>query len=71
MRKESISTKILRLHGNQWRILRVFKVFSEHPDISKKILFSNFLYSFLFFVIFAKNFFVQKVNFTIFPFKII
>ena len=28
---------------NQWRILRVFKVFSEHPDNSNKILFSDFL----------------------------
>ena len=32
----------------QWRILRVFKVFSEHPDISKKILFSNFFDLFYF-----------------------
>ena len=55
----------------QWRILRVFHVFSEHPDNSKKILFSNFLLSFIFFVIFVINFFVQKVKFTTFPFKII
>ena len=44
-------------------------MFSEHPDNSKKILFSNFLHSFLFFVIFVVNFFVQKVSFTIFPLK--
>ena len=28
--------------GTQWRILRVFKVFSEHPDISKKYFFLTF-----------------------------
>ena len=28
---------------NQWRILMVFKVFSEHPGNSKKIIFPNFL----------------------------
>ena len=55
----------------QWRILMVFKVFSEHPDVSKKYFFSTFYNLFLFFVIFVIYFFVQKVNFTTFPFKII
>ena len=64
LRRLPLSFKAMNDHPRQWRILRVFTV------NSKKILFSNFLQSFLFFVIFVRNF-VQKVSFTIFPFKII
>ena len=64
------SQKVLG-HGYQECILRVFKVFREHPDISKKNFFSNFHNIFYFFAIFVINFFVQKVSFTIFPLKVI
>ena len=41
-----LSGKIAKV--NQWRILRVFKVFSEHPDNLTKNFFLNLLLFFFF-----------------------
>ena len=38
--------RFILLEHNQWRILRVFKVFSEHPDNLTKNFFLNLLFFF-------------------------
>ena len=43
-----IGVEVFKIKCNQWRILRVFKVFSEHPDNLTKNFFLNLLFFFFF-----------------------